>query len=103
VTIREQQVDGQTVWTETSVGRALLKSAPAKVTRTGGQYRIVGAAWGGPIAPGPRRHDHPDRVYGGVGTPGREPIPGIDCISEVARRTQVDDGGIDALVAEKSL
>ena len=33
VTIREQQVDGQTVWTETSVGRALLKSAPAKVTR----------------------------------------------------------------------
>jgi hypothetical protein len=50
VTIREQQVDGQTVWTETSVGRALLKSAPAKVTRTGGQYRIVGAAWGAPIA-----------------------------------------------------
>jgi hypothetical protein len=38
------------VWTETSVGRALLKSAPAKVTRSGGQYRIVGAAWGAPIA-----------------------------------------------------
>ena len=50
VTIREQLVDGQTVWTETSVGRALLKSAPAKVTRTGGKYRIVGAAWGAPIA-----------------------------------------------------
>jgi DMSO/TMAO reductase YedYZ molybdopterin-dependent catalytic subunit len=50
VTIREQQRDGQTVWTETSVGRALLKSAPAKVTHGGGQYRIVGAAWGGPIA-----------------------------------------------------
>ena len=48
--IREQQVDGQTVWTETSVGRALLKSAPAKVTRPGGQHRIVGAAWGAPIA-----------------------------------------------------
>jgi DMSO/TMAO reductase YedYZ molybdopterin-dependent catalytic subunit len=50
VTIREQQVDGQTVWTETSVGRALLKSAPAKVTRNGSQYQIVGAAWGAPIA-----------------------------------------------------
>jgi hypothetical protein len=50
VTIREQQLDGQSVWTETSVERALLKSAPAKVTRGGGQYRIVGAAWGAPIA-----------------------------------------------------
>ena len=50
VTIREQQVDGQTEWTETSVGRALLKSAPAKVTRAGSQYRIVGAAWGARIA-----------------------------------------------------
>jgi hypothetical protein len=27
VTIREQQIDGQSVWTETSVGRALQKSA----------------------------------------------------------------------------
>src|SRR5262249_44906284 len=50
VTIREQQLGGQTVWTETSVGRALLKSAPAKVIRTGSQYQIVGAAWGAPIA-----------------------------------------------------
>ncbi len=50
VTIREQVVDGPPVWTETSVGRALLKSAPAKVTRSGGRYRIVGAAWGAPIA-----------------------------------------------------
>jgi hypothetical protein len=39
----------QTVWAETSVGRALLKSVPAKVTRKNGQYRIVGAAWGAPI------------------------------------------------------
>jgi DMSO/TMAO reductase YedYZ molybdopterin-dependent catalytic subunit len=49
VTIREQQRDGQTVWTETSVGRALLKSVTGKVTRQGGQYRIVGGAWGAPI------------------------------------------------------
>jgi DMSO/TMAO reductase YedYZ molybdopterin-dependent catalytic subunit len=50
VTIREQQRDGQSVWTETSVGRALLKSAPGRVTRNGGRYRIIGAAWGAPIA-----------------------------------------------------
>jgi DMSO/TMAO reductase YedYZ molybdopterin-dependent catalytic subunit len=49
VTIREEQRDGDTVWMETSVGRARLKSAPAKVTHKDGQYRIVGAAWGGPI------------------------------------------------------
>jgi DMSO/TMAO reductase YedYZ molybdopterin-dependent catalytic subunit len=49
VTIREEQRHGETVWTETSVGRALLKSVPAKVTRQNGQYHIVGAAWGGPI------------------------------------------------------
>jgi hypothetical protein len=38
------------VWTETSVGKALLKSAPARVTRNNTGYRITGAAWGGPIA-----------------------------------------------------
>ena len=50
VTIREQVRDGQTVWTFTTVGRDRLKSAPAKVTRRGGRYPIVGAAWGAPIA-----------------------------------------------------
>jgi len=50
VTIREEQRNGDTVWTETSVGRALLKSVPVKVTRHNGQYRIIGAAWGAPIA-----------------------------------------------------
>jgi hypothetical protein len=33
-----------------NIGRALLKSAPAKVSQTDGQYRIVCAAWGAPIA-----------------------------------------------------
>jgi hypothetical protein len=37
------------VWLQTSVGRALLKSVPAKVTRSDGQHRIIGAAWGAPI------------------------------------------------------
>jgi DMSO/TMAO reductase YedYZ molybdopterin-dependent catalytic subunit len=50
VTLREEQRGGETVWAQTSVGRALLKSVPAKVTRKTGQYRIVGAAWGAPIA-----------------------------------------------------
>ena len=49
VTLRQEQRDGDTVWIETSVGRASLKSVPAKVTRQNGQYRIVGAAWGAPI------------------------------------------------------
>jgi DMSO/TMAO reductase YedYZ molybdopterin-dependent catalytic subunit len=50
VTVREEEVGGRTLAVETSVGRALLKSAPARVTRLGDRYRIVGAAWGGPIA-----------------------------------------------------
>ena len=50
VTIREEQHDGQAVWTETLVGKSLLKSAPARVTRKDGAYRIMGAAWGAPIA-----------------------------------------------------
>ena len=50
VTIREEERNDETVWTETSVGRTRLKSAPAKVTRTGnGLYHIMGAAWGAPI------------------------------------------------------
>ena len=49
VTLREEEHNGETVWVETSVGRARLKSAPARVTRTGNDYRIVGAAWGAPI------------------------------------------------------
>ena len=50
VTIREEQRNQETVWTETSVGRALLKSVPAKVTTQDGKYRIVGAAWGPSVA-----------------------------------------------------
>jgi DMSO/TMAO reductase YedYZ molybdopterin-dependent catalytic subunit len=50
VTIREERRDGQPVFTETLVGKALLKSAPARVSRADGGYKIVGAAWGAPIA-----------------------------------------------------
>ena len=50
VTIREEEHKGETVWAETLVGRTLLKSAPAKVTKKDNSYRITGAAWGAPIA-----------------------------------------------------
>jgi DMSO/TMAO reductase YedYZ molybdopterin-dependent catalytic subunit len=49
VTIREENHNGETVWAETSVGKALLKSAPAKVVKDDTGYRIIGAAWGAPI------------------------------------------------------
>ena len=49
VTLREEDHDGETVWAETSVGRARIKSAPAKVTQVGNAYQILGAAWGAPI------------------------------------------------------
>jgi DMSO/TMAO reductase YedYZ molybdopterin-dependent catalytic subunit len=51
VTIREQQRDGETVWTFATVKHERLKSAPAKVTRrSSNQYAIMGAAWGAQIA-----------------------------------------------------
>jgi DMSO/TMAO reductase YedYZ molybdopterin-dependent catalytic subunit len=50
VTIREEERGGQKIWVESSVGRALVKSAAARVTRQNGRYRIVGMAWGAPIA-----------------------------------------------------
>ena len=49
VTIRKEEGNGETVWTETSVGRALLKSAPVRVVRKDGKITIQGAAWGAPI------------------------------------------------------
>lgn len=50
VTMRkEERKGGEPVWAETSVGRALLKSAPARVVKDGGKVQIQGAAWGQPI------------------------------------------------------
>jgi DMSO/TMAO reductase YedYZ molybdopterin-dependent catalytic subunit len=50
VTLREEQRNSKVVGVESSVGRDRLKSAPAGVTRQGNQYRIIGMAWGAPIA-----------------------------------------------------
>ena len=49
VTIREEVKDGETIWSQSSVGRSRLSSAPAKVTADSGKFRIYGAAWGAPI------------------------------------------------------
>ena len=46
VTIREEQHDGKTIMAETSVGRMLLKSAPARIVQRDGRYQIEGMAWG---------------------------------------------------------
>ncbi len=46
VTIREEQHNGKPVMVETSVGRLLLKSAPARVIERDGRYQIQGMAWG---------------------------------------------------------
>ena len=50
VSIREEERDGQTLWTFANVGHARLKSAPAKVVHQGSNHTIVGVAWGAPIA-----------------------------------------------------
>jgi DMSO/TMAO reductase YedYZ molybdopterin-dependent catalytic subunit len=49
VTVRQVGTEAEPVWTESLVGRARLKSAPARVVRTGDKYRLEGAAWGAPI------------------------------------------------------
>jgi DMSO/TMAO reductase YedYZ molybdopterin-dependent catalytic subunit len=50
VTIREEARGSDTVWTFTTVGKDRLKSAPARVTRTGSAWTITGAAWGAPVS-----------------------------------------------------
>jgi DMSO/TMAO reductase YedYZ molybdopterin-dependent catalytic subunit len=49
VTIRQTGSEAEPVWTESLVGRSLLKSAPARVVHNGDEYRIEGAAWGASI------------------------------------------------------
>jgi len=50
VTLREEKVDGESVWIESSVGRTRINSVPAKVMLTEGNYRVHGAAWGSSVA-----------------------------------------------------
>ena len=50
VTIHQEERNGVTLARFTSVGYDRLKSVPAKVTHLDGQYRIIGVAYGAPIA-----------------------------------------------------
>lgn len=50
VTQRKVVQDGQAITRFTLVGRARLKSAPARVVRGDSGYRVEGVAWGAPIA-----------------------------------------------------
>lgn len=72
VTIRELEREGETVWTMTSVTRDRLKSAPARVTKSGDNYSVMGAAWGAPIAAVDVRIDdgpwHPATLTEGEGS-----------------------------------
>jgi hypothetical protein len=73
VSIREEQRAGETLWTFATVGRYRLKSAPAKVTRFGSRYTVMGAAWGAPIAAVQVRVDNEPwraaRLYGHAPSP----------------------------------
>lgn len=46
ITIREEHHNGTTAMVETTVGRLLLKSAPARVLRLDERYEIEGMSWG---------------------------------------------------------
>jgi DMSO/TMAO reductase YedYZ molybdopterin-dependent catalytic subunit len=49
VTFREHTDESGTMWTFETVGRDRLKSAPAHVVLNGGEYRVIGVAWGAAI------------------------------------------------------
>jgi DMSO/TMAO reductase YedYZ molybdopterin-dependent catalytic subunit len=70
VTIREEQRNGQPLWTFSTVRHDRLKSAPAKVVRRDSRYVVLGAAWGAPIAAVEVRIDNgpwlPARLFGPV-------------------------------------
>ncbi len=49
VTIREEEHNDESLWTQMSVGKGRLNSIPARVTRVGDTYKVYGAAWGGRV------------------------------------------------------
>lgn len=70
VTIREEQRNGEPLWTFSTVRHDRLKSAPARVVRRGSRYVVLGAAWGAPIAAVEVRIDNgpwlPAKLFGPV-------------------------------------
>lgn len=72
VTMRKAQQDGQEIVRFTSVGLANLKSAPARVVRKDGRYRIEGVAWGKPIGRAEVRIDGGPWIAATLGEGGGE-------------------------------
>ena len=102
VTIREEDREGETYWTETSVGRVRLKPLPAKVTRSAAGYRIMGAAWGAYIravevqyqlmAAGRRQQSSPKKASTRLGGSGITTGPTQFRASTPSRRGPPTDG-----------
>jgi DMSO/TMAO reductase YedYZ molybdopterin-dependent catalytic subunit len=120
VTIREEQHDGETIWTFTTVGRFRLKSAPAKVIRNGDHYSVFGAAWGAPIRrvevridDGPWRRARLHRRLGRAGASGfawrfwtfdwGHPTPGDHAVTSRAfdENGHVQPAPTDAVIANR--
>ncbi len=84
VTIREEQRNGQPLWTFSTVRHDRLKSAPAKVVRRGSRYVVLGAAWGAPIAAVEVRIDNgpwlPARLFGPVAAQAEQARPGVEIL-----------------------
>jgi DMSO/TMAO reductase YedYZ molybdopterin-dependent catalytic subunit len=120
VTIREEQHGGETIWTFTTVNHDRLKSAPAKVVRTGDAYRVFGAAWGAPVRrvdvridDGPWRRARLHRRLGRAGASGfawrfwtfdwGHPTPGDHAVTSRAfdEHGQVQPRPQDAAIANR--
>ncbi len=116
VTVREEEHDGETVWTFTTVGHARLKSAPAKVLRRGEQYAVMGAAWGGRVdrvevrvdsGPWHRARLHRTRARGRSGSAWvfwtwewGGPAPGAHTVTS---RAVADDGEVQPAQTDASI
>jgi DMSO/TMAO reductase YedYZ molybdopterin-dependent catalytic subunit len=73
VTMREETVGDQTVWTFSTVSHDRLKSAPARVLDQEGSYLVQGAAWGEAIAGVDVSVDGGDWQPAGLTTDGADP------------------------------
>jgi DMSO/TMAO reductase YedYZ molybdopterin-dependent catalytic subunit len=100
VSIREEQRDGKPLWTFTTVGPILLKSAPGHVARrANGEYVIRGAAWGAPIARVEVQIDNEPWRNAALERPPRDPqetegvaVGGEDTLENSARWRRHDRG-----------
>lgn len=120
VTFREHtDAAGRTTWSFQTVNHDLLKSAPAKVVRNGSSYRVIGVAWGDPVAGvevsidgGPwrtadvvdgRRHGSDGRAWRFWSIGWRAPAPGEHTVTSraISRDGDVQPTPDDPRIADK--